>query len=208
LKRYFPAEFMAAVLTNGKGFYHPIVYVLECHRLGLKLSPPSTNEPGPAFVPQGNSIRVPLTLVKGLTTRTKDAILDARERGPFESLADFFHRVAPAGEELEAMIRVGAFDEFGETRTRQFWQAQHLLKTYGAGVEPNQGWLIPPPGWQHLPGIPAHEPAPSPLPSPPMGERVAGGRVRGRFMVPTHVQFLEIFPLHEPSRRECLEWET
>ena len=37
LKRYFPAEFMAAVLTNGKGFYHPIVYVLECHRLGLKL---------------------------------------------------------------------------------------------------------------------------------------------------------------------------
>ena len=168
LKRYFPAEFMAAVLTNGKGFYHPIVYVLECHRLGLKLWPPSANEPGPAFVPQGNSIRVPLTRVKGLTTRTKDAILDARERGPFDSLADFFHRVAPAGEELEAMIRVGAFDEFGEMRTRQFWQAQHLLKTCGAGVEPNQGWLIPPPGLQHLPGI----------------------------------------PLHEPSRRECLEWET
>ena len=159
LKRYFPAEFMAAVLTNGKGFYHPIVYVLECHRLGLKLWPPSANEPGPAFVPQGNSIRVPLTRVKGLTTRTKDAILDARERGPFESLADFFHRVAPAREELEAMIRVGAFDEFGEVRTRQFWQAQHLLKTYGAGVEPNQGWLIPPPGWQHLSGIPFHEPS-------------------------------------------------
>ena len=37
LKRYFPAEFMAAVLTNGKGFYDPLVYVLECHRLGLKL---------------------------------------------------------------------------------------------------------------------------------------------------------------------------
>ena len=30
------------------------------------------------------------------------------------------------------MIRVGAFDEFGETRTRQFWQAQHLLKTVTA----------------------------------------------------------------------------
>lgn len=50
LKRYFPAEFMAGVLTNGKGFYHPLVYVLECHRLGLKLLPPSVNEPGPAFV--------------------------------------------------------------------------------------------------------------------------------------------------------------
>ena len=73
-------------------------------------------------------------------------------------MSDFFHRVAPAGEELEAMIRVGAFDEFGETRTRQFWQAQYLLKTFGAGIEPNQGWLIPPPGLEQLPGIPLNEP--------------------------------------------------
>src|SRR3569832_444275 len=49
LKRYYPAEFMAAVLTNGKGFYHPIVYVLECHRLGIPLAPPSINSPGPSF---------------------------------------------------------------------------------------------------------------------------------------------------------------
>src|SRR2546425_3049764 len=49
LKRYYPAEFMAAVLTNGKGFYDPLVYVLECHRLGIPLLPPSVNEPGPQF---------------------------------------------------------------------------------------------------------------------------------------------------------------
>ena len=129
LKRHFPAEFMAAVLTNGKGFYHPIVYVLECHRLGLKLLPPSVNEPGPAFVPRGNCIRVPLTRVKGLSNRTIDAMLAARGRGPFTSLEDFFHRAAPAGGELEAMLRAGAFDEFGETRTRQFWEAQRLQKS-------------------------------------------------------------------------------
>lgn len=158
LKRYFPAEFMAAVLTNGKGFYHPLVYVLECHRLGLKLLPPSVNEPGPAFVPHGQSIRVPLTRVKGLTTRTTDALPAARESGPFTSMADFFRRVAPTGEELEAMIRVGAFDEFGEARTRQFWQAQHLLKTFGATAQTSQGWLIAPPGLEQLPGIPLNEP--------------------------------------------------
>ncbi|HEY3855142.1 MAG TPA: DNA polymerase III subunit alpha [Verrucomicrobiae bacterium] len=158
LKRYFPAEFMAAVLTNGKGFYHPLVYVLECHRLGLKLLPPSVDEPGPAFMPHGTFIRVPATRVKGLTTRTTDAILAARECGMFNSLADFFRRVSPAGEELEAMIRVGAFDEFGDTRTRQFWQAQHLLKTFGAGNRANQGWLIAPPGLEQLPQIPLTEP--------------------------------------------------
>lgn len=158
LKRYHPAEFMAGVLTNGKGFYHPLVYVLECHRLGLKFLTPSVNEPGPAFVPHGQTIRVPLTRVKGLTTRTTDRLLAARERGPFDSLADFYRRVAPAGEEMEAMVRAGAFDEFGETRTRQFWQAQHLLKTFGAAKEPNQGWLLPPPGLEQLPGIPLDEP--------------------------------------------------
>lgn len=113
LKRYFPGEFMSAVLTNGKGFYQPLVYVLECHRLGLKLLPPSVNEPGPAFLPHGNLIRVPLTRVKGLTTRTTDAMIEARKSRTFNSLADFFRRVAPAGEELEAIIRAGAFDEFG-----------------------------------------------------------------------------------------------
>jgi len=158
LKRYHPAAFMAGVLTHGKGFYHPLVYVLEGHRLGLKFLPPSVNEPGPAFVPHGQSIRVPLPRLKGLTTRTSDRLIAAREYGAFVSMADFYRRVAPAGEELEAMIRVGAFDEFGETRTRQFWQAQHLLKTFGATTEPNQGWLIPPPGLEQLPGIPLHEP--------------------------------------------------
>jgi len=158
LKRYHPAEFMAAVLTNGKGFYHPLVYVLECHRLGLKLRPPSVNEPGPAFLPQGGYIRVPLTRVKGLTEKTTERMLAARALGPFTSVADFFRRVGPGGEEFEAMIRAGAFDEFGESRTRQYWQAQHLVKTFAATNEPGQGWLLPPPGLEQFPGVPLNEP--------------------------------------------------
>src|SRR2546421_5183256 len=49
LKLHYPAEFMAAVLTNGKRFYSALVYILECHRLGIPLLPPSVNEPGPQF---------------------------------------------------------------------------------------------------------------------------------------------------------------
>ena len=63
-----------------------------------------------------------------------------------------------AAEELEAMIRSGAFDEYGETRTRQFWQAQHLVKTYSSNTEPNQGWLIAPPGLEQLVSVPLAEP--------------------------------------------------
>ena len=158
LKRYFPAEFMAAVLTNGKGFYDPLVYVLECHRLGLKLLPPSINDPGPAFGPRGNEVRVPITRLKGLTRRISEKMIDARAQGPFASMADFFHRVAPSGEELESMIRAGAFDEFGEKRTRQFWQAQYLLRTFGSSSEPDQGWLIPPADPAKLPYLSVLEP--------------------------------------------------
>ncbi|MEI6195938.1 MAG: DNA polymerase III subunit alpha, partial [Verrucomicrobiota bacterium] len=128
LKRYYPAEFMAAVLTNGKGFYDPLVYVLESYRLGLRFRPPSVNEPGPVFAVHENAIRVPLTRTKGLTERTIKRLLAERERGPFGSLADFHCRVQPLPEELEAMIRAGGFDEFGESRTRQFWEGQQLAK--------------------------------------------------------------------------------
>jgi DNA-directed DNA polymerase III PolC len=153
LKLHYPAEFMAAVLTNGKGFYSPLVYVLECHRLGIPLLPPAVNHPGPQFIVTTNKppagvaisnyqfpiinfqlsrnkkIRVPVLLVRGLTTRTKETILSERDRGPFSSLADFFLRVRPLPEEMEALIRVGAFDEFGQSRTRQYWEFKALGQT-------------------------------------------------------------------------------
>jgi DNA polymerase III alpha subunit len=55
------------------------------------------------------------------------------------------------------MIRAGAFDSFGEPRTRQFWSAQYLLRTFGTG-ETDQSWLIPPADPNKLPKIPVIEP--------------------------------------------------
>jgi error-prone DNA polymerase len=131
LKLNYPAEFMAAVLTNGKGFYAPLVYVLESYRLGLTFLPPTVNDPGPSFVAQGNAIRVPLVRAKGLTERMVERLPAERERSSFVSLSDFHRRVKPSPEELEVLIRAGGFDEFGESRTRQFWEAQRLARTGG-----------------------------------------------------------------------------
>lgn len=158
LKRYHPAEFMAAVLSNGKGFYHPIVYVLECHRLGIPLLPPSVNRPGPGFAVEDRAIRVPVTRLKGLTERTRERLLGQRARGAFGSMTEFYRRVLPLPEEMEAMIRAGAFDGFGKTRTAQFWDAQFLRRSQGEAREPGQGWLLPPPGAERLPEVPLREP--------------------------------------------------
>lgn len=158
LKRYHPLEFMAAVLSNGKGFYHPIVYVLECHRLGITLLPPSVNRPGPAFEPDGNAIRVPVRYVKGLTEKTNERIVTEGEREPFQSLSDFYRRIAATPEEMELLLRVGAFDEFGRERTAQFWECQFLQKTFGT-ADSLQGFLLPPPGADRLPEVPLSEPS-------------------------------------------------
>jgi DNA-directed DNA polymerase III PolC len=157
LKHYYPVEFMAAVLSNGKGFYHPLVYVLECHRLGISLLPPFVNNPGPQFSVVGQSIRVPLTRVKGLTDRTKTRILAQRDRSVFTSMSDFYRRTIPTPEEIESMIRVGAFDGFGKARTAQFWESRHLQQAFDV-FQPDQGWLLPPPATDRLPAVPLQEP--------------------------------------------------
>ncbi|MEY2409260.1 MAG: polymerase subunit alpha [Verrucomicrobiota bacterium] len=160
LKRYHPVEFMAAVLSNGKGFYHPLVYVLETRRLGIPFLPPTINRPGPKFGVEAGSIRVPVTRVKGLSQRTPERLVEEWQRGSFVSLADFYRRVVPAREEMEAMLRVGAFDEFGKSRTAQFWEVQQLYHTFGVTADAAQGWLLPAPSAGRLPGVPLQEPTP------------------------------------------------
>jgi DNA-directed DNA polymerase III PolC len=152
LKRYFPAEFMAAVLTHGKGFYPPLVYALECHRLGIPLRAPWINAPGPGYAvergdPGGSltvasAIRVPVTRVQGLTERTLERLFEERQRGEFRSLRDFQWRVGPMPEEMEALIRVGAFDGFGRLRTAQFWESRRGQRVLGQGRDCGQGWLF------------------------------------------------------------------
>lgn len=49
-KHYHPAEFMAAVLTNGKGFYPLLVHTLESRRLGIGFLHPCVNVCTPSFI--------------------------------------------------------------------------------------------------------------------------------------------------------------
>ena len=156
LKHYHPAEFMAGVLTNGKGFYSSLVYVLECHHLGLSLLPPSVNNPSLSFEAMNGQIRVPVRSIKGLSAKTIAIIHKAAIEQPFSSLRDFCDRVSPSADEIENLVRAGACDVFGEPRTHQFWQAKAFLvsKTAANG----QGWLLPPPNVADRLNAQLHEP--------------------------------------------------
>ena len=153
LKRYHPAEFLACVLSNGKGFYSTLAYTLECRRLGIGFLPPDVNASREKFVPERDAIRVPLRVVKDLTTTTLERYQRERERGPFASLRDFHDRVNPGSAEMLNLIRVGAFDGFGAPRTAQFWQLQYLAQWPHA-----QGFLFQSDEHAPLPTVPLTEP--------------------------------------------------
>lgn len=99
-----------------------------------------------------SSIRVPVLLVKGLTVRTKDAILRERARCPFSSLTDFVLRVQPLAEEMEALIRVGAFDDFGKTRTSQYWEFKSISENTFSIAPTNTELLHPRKQWERQKG--------------------------------------------------------
>ncbi len=130
LKRYHPAEFLAAVLTNEKGFYSPLAYTLEARRLGIGFLSPDANASRAGFYPEYKDgrafLRVPLWKVKDLSDKTAARIATELQRGAFQSLKDFYNRVVPSKTEAQNLIRAGAFDSFGESRTTQFWHLQQL----------------------------------------------------------------------------------
>ncbi len=128
LKRNYPAEFMAALLSSVVDKTEDVVkYIGECRELsrhiperpdGLEVLPPDVNESEWKFTPVSDTqIRFGLGAVRGLGEAAVGSILAAREaEGPFDSLFHFAERIdlRTAGKRaLEALIQGGALDGFG-----------------------------------------------------------------------------------------------
>jgi DNA-directed DNA polymerase III PolC len=113
-KTHFPAEFMAAVLANGGGYYSQRVYLSEARRQGLRVKPPHINHSLEQFhvtYPKGEeTLYMGLDQVFGLTHQTQNKIIAKR---PFISLNDFLTRVDPRKSELDNLIRCGSFEGLG-----------------------------------------------------------------------------------------------
>ncbi len=152
LKRNRPADFLAAVLTHGKGFYRPLVYALEALRMGIGFRRPCVNDPGPAYTVREGGIRVPAVRVKGLGAAAAERLLAERARTPFADARDFVGRVRPAADEAVALLNAGALDGFGRSRARLFWEVQAALRSPPGAALPGG------PSESRLPEAPLTEP--------------------------------------------------
>jgi DNA polymerase-3 subunit alpha len=95
------------------------------------------------------ALRVGLMQVKGLRVETMKAVVRAREEGgAFRSLEDFLRRVPVEKDEIEALIKCGAFDEVGHepgdrvngdareiSRPEMLWR-WNFLQAEGKGAQP------------------------------------------------------------------------
>jgi error-prone DNA polymerase len=70
-----------------------------------------------------------LMQVKALTEDTAAALVAARGRRPFLSLADFWRRTELDRNAVENLIGVGAFDSLGVNRRTLLWQIEEVVRT-------------------------------------------------------------------------------
>ncbi len=124
LKKHYPAEFMAAVISNQGGYYSTFAYVSEAKRLGLKILHPDVLKSGVHWSGENRQVRVGLQSVQGLSVDFLDRLLDERGKKQFRDIGDFFRRTQPADNEARALIHAGALDSLDPegNRTVLLWQ--------------------------------------------------------------------------------------
>ena len=135
LKCYYPAHFMAAVLSADMQNTDKIVVLIEeCRRMELQVLPPDVNVGNFAFTvnPKGQII-YGLGAIKGLGEGPVENLVKVRnESGPFTDLFDFCKRTDHTTmnkRAIEALIRAGAADGFGADRAVLLASMPDAVKT-------------------------------------------------------------------------------
>ncbi len=139
LKCHYPAEFLAAVLSNQPmGYYPSRVLVAEARRSGVKILPVDINCSAGDYIVEDGSIRVSLRQLKGMSAEAEKSILGEREKGSFTCLRDFVLRTSVSRPITENLIRVGAFDSLGNRSEllAEITKIMELKHKTGNGVRP------------------------------------------------------------------------
>ncbi len=121
LKANFPAEFIAANLTNEISSTDKLpVYIEEGHSMGLSIDPPDVNRSSKVFDVVDGIIVYGLTGIKGLGEAAAEEIILQREKdGPYKSFMEFLERVdlhTVNKRAIDVLIRTGAYDKLGQNR--------------------------------------------------------------------------------------------
>ncbi len=133
LKAHHPAAFMAAVMSADLDNTDRLVTLKDdCRQQGLELVAPDINRSAYAFsVSDERTILYGLGAIKGVGRAAVQSVISERsENGPYTSLVEFCRRVDHDKlnrRALEAMIKGGAMDGFGQSRRSLMHQVPEAL---------------------------------------------------------------------------------
>ncbi|GAB3291161.1 DNA polymerase III subunit alpha [Hymenobacter humi] len=122
LKANYPAEYMAAVLTNNMGDIKKVTFFIEeARKQGVPVLGPDVNESLLKFnVNQEGAIRFGMGAVKGAGELAVESMVEEREKGgEYSDIFDFAKRVSLRTvnkKTFESLAQAGAFDGFGKHR--------------------------------------------------------------------------------------------
>jgi error-prone DNA polymerase len=119
LRAHYPAEFIAAVISNQGGYYSACAYLSEGRRMGLTILPPDLNASDWVYTGSGKTVRVGLMQIKGLQEAfAKRIVAERQAHRPFRSLADVLHRLTPDLAQAMLLIQAGCCDAIAGELTR------------------------------------------------------------------------------------------
>jgi error-prone DNA polymerase len=142
LRAHYPAEFMAAVISNQGGFYSTFAYLSEARRMGLTILPLDINTSEWAYRGIGMTLCLGFMQLKGLERAFVTRFLEERQRHDhYRSFHEFLTRLNPEPAQTRLLILAGCFDAIaGEVnRPGLLWRlyANHPV----CGLSPHQSAL-------------------------------------------------------------------
>ena len=150
LKAHYPAEYMAAVLSNNMNDIKQVSFFMEeCKRMGLAVLGPDVNESYYKFtVNEDYAVRFGMGAIKGVGEGAVNTIVENRKEGKYRSIFDLAKRIdlrAANKKAFENLALAGGFDGFGETHRGQYFHDEgdgitFLEKAvkYGAKFQENE----------------------------------------------------------------------
>jgi len=127
LKAHYPAEYMAAVLSNNMNDIKQVTFFMEeCKRMRLDVLGPDVNESYYKFsVNRDNAVRFGMGAIKGVGHGAVMTIVNNRkEEGNYKSIFDLAKRIdlrAANKKAFENLALAGGFDGFGDTHRAQYF---------------------------------------------------------------------------------------
>jgi DNA polymerase-3 subunit alpha len=126
LKAHYPAEYMAAVLSNNMNDIKQVTFFMEeCRRMGLNVLGPDVNESFYKFtVNDQQAIRFGMGAIKGVGRGAVETIIEHRKDARYTSVFDLTKRIdlrAANKKAIENLTLAGGLDSFGNYHRAQYF---------------------------------------------------------------------------------------